>query len=65
MWGHKQNQDNEKYSMTISVFIALFVVSVFCALSIIIVENIESIAIKHNNKRMQVPEHYEMTKFVF
>lgn len=65
MWGHKQNQDNEKYSMTISVFIALFVVSVFCALSIIIVENIESIAMQHNNKRMQVPEHYEMTKFVF
>lgn len=65
MWGNNQRHSSDKISMTLSVFIALCVVSIFCAISIVIVENIDNISRHHKAKRMNVPTHYEMTKFVF
>lgn len=65
MWGNNQRQNTDKLSMTISVFIALCVVSIFCAISIVIVENIDNISRNHKAKRMHVPNNYEMSKFVF
>lgn len=65
MWGNNQRQTGDKLSMTLSVFIALCVVSIFCAISIVIVENIDNISRNHKAKRMQVPTNHEVTKFVF
>lgn len=65
MWGNNQRHTGDKVSMTLSVFIALCVVSIFCAVSIVIVENIDNISRRHKAKRMHVPSNYELSKFVF
>lgn len=49
-----QQQTNDKLSMTLSVFIALCVVSIFCAISIAIVENIDSMSRDHKAKRVNL-----------
>ncbi len=65
MWGNNRRHDSDKISMTLSVFIALCVVSIFCAVSIVIVENIDNISRQYKAKRMSVPNQYEITKLLF
>ncbi len=65
MRGNNQRQDGDRLSMTLSVFIALCVVSIFCAVSIVVVENIDNISRHHKAKRMSVQNNVEFTKFVF
>jgi hypothetical protein len=61
MRGNNQRQIGDKLSMTLSIFIALCVVSIFCAISIIIVENIDSLAENHKNKRISLPHTRDVT----
>ncbi|HSX19965.1 MAG TPA: hypothetical protein VLG38_02430 [Gammaproteobacteria bacterium] len=65
MRGNNQRQEGDRLSMTLSVFIALCVVSIFCAVSIVVVENIDNISRHHKAKRMSVQNNVEFTKFVF
>jgi hypothetical protein len=57
----KQQQISDKISMTLSVFIALCVVSIFCALSIVIVENIDNLSRHNSSKRVNLPHARDFT----
>lgn len=59
-----EKQSSDKLSMTLSVFIALCVVSIFCAISIAIVENIDSISKQHKSKRINLPHNRDFTDLV-
>lgn len=61
MRGNNQRQVGDKLSMTLSVFIALCVVSIFCAVSIVIVENIDNISRHHKAKRINLPHNRDFT----
>lgn len=56
MRDNNQRQIGDKLSMTLSVFIALCVVSIFCAISIVIVENIDNLSRHHKSKRLHLPQ---------
>ncbi len=64
MQGDNQHQSNDKLSMTISVFIALCLVSIFCAVSIIIVENIDNISKQNKMKRLNLPNNRELGELI-
>ncbi len=64
MQGDNQRQSNDKFSMTISVFIALCLVSIFCAVSIIIVENIDNISKQNHMKRLNLPNNRELGELI-
>ena len=51
----------DKISMTLSVFIALCVVSIFCALSIVVVENIDNLSKHNSSKRVNLPHTRDFT----
>lgn len=64
MQGNNRRQSGDKFSMTISVFIALCLVSIFCAVSIIIVENIDNLS-KHNKiKRLNLPNNRDLGELI-
>ncbi len=64
MHGDDQKENDNKLSMTLSLFIALCVVSVFCAISIVIVENIETLSHNNSFKRVHLPHHRDFTDFL-
>lgn len=64
MQGNNEHQSNDKLSMTVSVFIALCLVSIFCAISIIIVENIDNLAKTSKMKHVNLPNNRELSEFV-
>lgn len=64
MRGNNQRQIGNKLSMTLSVFIALCVVSIFCAVSIVIVENIDNLSRGSKNKRIHLPHHRDFSDFI-
>lgn len=64
MQGNNQRQIGDKLSMTLSVFIALCVVSIFCAVSIVIVENIDNISRHHKAKRIHLQHNQDYTSFI-
>ncbi len=64
MRGNNQRQIGNKLSMTLSVFIALCVVSIFCAVSIVIVENIDNISRGNKTKRIHLPHHRDFSDFI-
>ncbi len=59
-----KQQPSDKLSMTLSVFIALCVVSIFCAISIAIVENIDSVSRQHKSKRINLPHNRDFADLV-
>ncbi len=61
MQDNNKRQIDDKLSMTLSVFIALCVVSVFCAISIVIVENIDSFSRHNQSKRINLPHNRDFT----
>lgn len=61
MRGNNQRQIGDKLSMTLSIFIALCVVSIFCAVSIVIVENIDNLSKNSKSKRINLPHNREFT----
>lgn len=64
MRGNNQRQIGDKLSMTLSIFIALCVVSIFCAVSIVIVENIDNLSRHSKSKRLNLPNTREFTGFM-
>lgn len=60
----EDKQPSDKLSMTLSVFIALCVVSIFCAISIAIVENLDSISRQHKSKRVNLQHNRDFTDLV-
>ena len=64
MRGNDQRQIGDKLSMTLSVFIALCVVSIFCAVSIVIVENIDNLSRHNKAKRLNLPHHRDFTDII-
>lgn len=61
MRNDNQEEAGNKLSMTLSVFIALCLVSVFCAISIVIVENIEILSHSNQLKMVHLPHHRDFT----
>lgn len=57
-------ETENKLSMTLSVFIALCVVSVFCAISIVIVENIENLSRSNKLRHVNLPHQRDFTDFL-
>lgn len=64
MQSDNQKETGNKLSMSLSVFIALCVVSVFCAISIVIVENIDILSSTNKVKRVHLPHHRDFTDFL-
>jgi hypothetical protein len=64
MQDNNERETNNKVSMTVSVFIALCVVSIFCVVSIVIVENIDSLSSSNKSKRIHLPHHRDFTDFL-
>jgi len=62
---NNNEQNEDKLSMGLSVFIALCVVSLFCAISIAIVENIDPLAQNDSGKRVNLQNTREFSGFVF
>jgi len=64
MRGNNQRQIGNKLSMTLSVFIALCVVSIFCAVSIVVIENIDNLSRGNKAKRIHLPHHRDFSDFI-
>lgn len=64
MQDQDQKEATNKLSMTLSVFIALCVVSVFCAISIVVVENIDVLSRSNKLKHVHLPHHRDFTDFL-
>lgn len=64
MQDNNDRESSNKVSMTVSVFIALCVVSIFCVVSIAIVENIDGLSSSNKTKRLHLPHHRDFTDFL-
>lgn len=64
MKGKFRQQDDDKYSMGLSVFIALCVIGLFCAVSIAIIENFHVKNEHSRTKHVNLPNSKDLTDFV-
>lgn len=64
MAGNNQRQISKQLSMSLSIFIALCVVSIFCTVSIILLENMDHLSDDNQVKRVHLPHHREFSDFI-
>lgn len=63
---NKENDSctNDKYSMSISVLIALCVVGIFCAISIVVLENLQTKTHSFEMKHVSLPNSKDVAGLV-
>lgn len=64
MKGRFKQENADKYSMSLSVFIALCVIGLFCAVSIAIIENFHAKNESTHSKHVNLPNSKDVTDFV-
>lgn len=64
MKGKFRQENADKYSMSLSVFIALCVIGLFCAVSIAIIENFHVKNESVHSKHVNLPNSKDVTDFV-